>query len=166
VIAAARSHVPRLTRFGLVGGAATLSYVAVSVLLHRAGLAATPASMTAYLIAGGMSYLGHKRVTFRSDRAHAVAVPRFLASLGLGIVAAGVISAVLVEGLRLPVIVSTLATCVVAPLLSYATLSLFVFGGRRGPLRLKGPGSEADGRDLAGATDRHTTRHSADVAPD
>jgi putative flippase GtrA len=165
VIAAARSHIPRLIRFGLVGSAATLSYVAVSVVLHRAGLAATPASMTAYLIAGCVSYVGHKRVTFRSDRAHAVAAPRFLASLGLGIVAAGAISAVLVEGLRLPVIVSTLTTCVVAPLLSYATLSLFVFGGRPGPFRLKGPGSEARGRGLAGAADRHTTRDGADVAP-
>lgn len=139
----------RLFRFGLVGGAATLSYAALALLLHWAGLSPAPTSVTAYLIAGGVSYLGHKHLTFRSDRPHVVAAPRFLASLGLGAVAAGALSEVLVEGLRLSVVASTLIVCIVAPLLSYGALSLFVFGGR-----------------LAGAADRNASCDLSHIGPD
>jgi len=147
-VIAIRSNAVRLLRFGLVGGAATMTYAVLVGLLHRAGLVPAAASMTAYLTAGLVSYLGHKRITFRSDRAHAVAAPRFVASLALGIGTAGAIPVIVVDGLRLPLAVATAVTCVAAPVLSYLALSLFVFGVRS-----------------AAAADRHTAGDTAHVAP-
>jgi len=127
MIAALRAQAARLLRFGLVGGLATLAYAVLAETFAHAGLDPVTASVAAYLAAGVVSYLGHKRVTFRSGGAHAEELPRFVLTLGLGIAVAAAAPAVLTTWLRPPQVVSTAFTCVAAPLLSYVALSLVVF---------------------------------------
>ncbi len=117
----------RVARFAMVGAAATLAYGGLVWLLTRGGLGPVAASIGAYLAAGGVSYLGHRRITFRSSGSHGVQLPRFGITLGVGIAVAAAAPSVLVVGLGLPQLAATLTTCVAAPLMSYAALSLLVF---------------------------------------
>lgn len=73
-----------LARFGLVGGASTLVHGLVLVLLVEA-FRVWPAAANgmAFLAAFGVSYLGHRAFTFRSDRPHRESL------LAYGLVAAG-----------------------------------------------------------------------------
>jgi putative flippase GtrA len=127
MIAALRAQAARLLRFGLVGALATLAYAVLAETFARAGLGPVTASVAAYLAAGVVSYLGHKRVTFRSGGAHTHELPRFILTLGLGIAVAAAAPAVLTKWLGLPQIAATVFTCVAAPVLSYVALSLVVF---------------------------------------
>lgn len=79
-----------LARYGAIGIAATVLYLATASGLRLAGMGAGVASTLAYLAACSVSYLGHRSFTFRSRAMHRRAVPRFLvvSLLGLGIAAA------------------------------------------------------------------------------
>jgi putative flippase GtrA len=58
----------RVVRFVLVGAAASLAYLIVAVTLHRfLGVDKFVASFLAYLVGIPVSFLGHKRVTFRDE---------------------------------------------------------------------------------------------------
>lgn len=58
----------RIVRFVLVGAAASLVYLIVAVTLHRfLGADKFVSSFLAYLVGIPVSFLGHKRVTFRDD---------------------------------------------------------------------------------------------------
>jgi putative flippase GtrA len=129
MIGGARAQAARLIRFGLVGGLATAAYAVFVAVFTQCGLGPVTASVIAYAAAGAVSYLGHKRVTFRSGGAHAVELPRFVLTLGLGIAVAAAAPAVLTGLMGLPRIVPTVFTCIAAPLLSYAAMSLLVFRG-------------------------------------
>ena len=123
----------RLARFALVGASATVAYGVLVWLFSHSGLRPVAASVVAYLGAGGISYLGHRRITFRSSGAHGVELPRFIVTLAAGIAVAAAAPSLLVVGLGLPQIAATLTTCVAAPLMSYLALSLLVFAPGRGP---------------------------------
>lgn len=65
-------------RFGLVGVAATLTYVAASLIASGAGADIYWANLIGYLASVAISYFGHALVTFRSSQSHRVQVPKFL----------------------------------------------------------------------------------------
>lgn len=68
----------RVARFVLVGAAASLTYVVVAALLHRGlGCGKFQASAIAYLVAIPVSFVGHKRLTFRDDGRWAGQAVRF-----------------------------------------------------------------------------------------
>ncbi|QIB32703.1 GtrA family protein [Ancylobacter pratisalsi] len=68
----------RLARFVLVGAAASLTYIVVSALLHRAGgVDKFTASALGYVVAIPVSFVGHKRVTFRDTGRWRVQAGRF-----------------------------------------------------------------------------------------
>jgi putative flippase GtrA len=128
--AGVRAWFARLVRFGLVGGAATLCYATLAWMLDRMGFAPVAASIAAYGAAGVVSYLGHKRITFRSPGAHGVEIPRFALALGLGMGVAAAAPMVLTHALGLAPIASILVVCVAAPALSYLALEHMVFRRR------------------------------------
>lgn len=77
-----------LGSFLLVGGFATgLQYAVMAVLMALAGVSALAASNTGFALSAVANYLLNARLTFRSKRSHASALPRFAvtATLGLGI---------------------------------------------------------------------------------
>ena len=65
-------------RFGMVGVAATLTYVATSLIASNAGAEIYWANLVGYLSSVAISYFGHALVTFRSSQSHRVQVPKFL----------------------------------------------------------------------------------------
>lgn len=113
----------RPLRFALVGAVATLVHMAVATLLL--GLCAWPpyaANLGAFLIAFGVSYLGHRHVTF----ARAGSPWRFLlvALGGFGL------NNLLLTGLLacgVPALAALLVATALVPVFSYLLSSLWVF---------------------------------------
>lgn len=126
--AASASCVPRLLRWGVVGVTATLSYAFLAwVLAKEAGLPAGAASVVAYGLSAGISYVGHRHLTFRSSRPHREALSPFVGISLLGYAAAFLIPVVVTGVLGAPVEASILATCATVPALTYLGLSRLVF---------------------------------------
>lgn len=78
----------QFTRFVVVGAVATGLQYLILILLVQGRLAGPVlASNTGFVTSSLFNYLLNRRYTFRSDRAHAHALPRFMAvaSVGLGI---------------------------------------------------------------------------------
>ncbi len=122
-----------ILRFAAVGVAATATYGLAAATLDRLGMAPILASLLAYGVGGGVSYLGHKRVTFRSDGAHRAEAPRFLAGFAFGLALAAAIPALVTRSLGLSPDAATLITCAATPPLNYLVLRRLVF--RRGERR-------------------------------
>lgn len=119
----------RLQRFATAGLASTLLYAVLAMVFERGGLAPVKASVTAYAVAAGFSYLA-QRHAFASTRAHAEAVPRFLASTLLGLATATSISAG-ASAFGLAPAIGYAAVCLVVPVLNFVLLDRIVF--RPGP---------------------------------
>jgi putative flippase GtrA len=126
----------RLVRFGSVGVAATILYAALAAGFG-VWLDATPASVLAYACAAVFGYLAHKRITFRSDGAHAAEVPKFAAASALGLGVAALAPIVLTDRLHLPRLAPILGTCVAVPVLNFLILDQLVFR-RRGSSEVGG----------------------------
>ena len=120
----------RLSRFALIGGAATLIYAVCAALLTTGGTPILPAaagSFAAYAIAALFSYAGHKYFTFVSRGAHRFEAPRFLALTAAGLCFSWMLPALMVGGLQAPPLAPIVATCVVVPAVNYFVLGRWVF---------------------------------------
>jgi putative flippase GtrA len=87
-----RSLFSEAIRFVAVGAVATgLQYAILVALVRWAGWNAVAASTLGFAISMWLNYLLNRRYTFASDRPHAQALPRFVATAlcGLGLTAAG-----------------------------------------------------------------------------
>ncbi len=113
----------RPLRFALVGAAATLVHMAVAtLLLGLCSWPAYPANLGAFLVAFGVSYLGHRHITF----ARAGSPWRFLlvALAGFGL------NNLLLTGLLawgVPPLYALVAATALVPVFSYLLSSLWVF---------------------------------------
>lgn len=117
----------KLGRFASVGVASTVLYAALGIAFsHGMGLAPIAATVAAYALAAIFSYVAHRRVTFRSDRAHAAAVPRFALTTLCGFALAAGLT-LIVERLALPYALAVAATCLVVPAFSFLVLDRIVF---------------------------------------
>lgn len=74
-----------LSAFLAVGGVCTLGQYAAMALLIRAGVPAVTASGIGFAGSAVLNYLLNRRATFRSDRPHRSAGPRFIAIALLGL---------------------------------------------------------------------------------
>jgi putative flippase GtrA len=71
-------------RFGIVGAAATLTYLACSMVLLGAGVAPVKVNLIAFAVSLTLSYLGQYYFTYRAANAHARLSLRYaLATLAL-----------------------------------------------------------------------------------
>ncbi len=68
-----------MARFIAVGIGATLTYLAVSLGLLRAGIAPQTANLIAFVFSTSASYLGHYYFTYRLEGSHLAPSARFLA---------------------------------------------------------------------------------------
>ena len=74
-----------LLRFGAVGLLTTGIYLVGTYLLNRFGSLSMPlATSISYALAAALNYALHYSWTFRSDRPHASALPRFFGTAGCG----------------------------------------------------------------------------------
>jgi putative flippase GtrA len=123
------SRLRNISVFALVGLASTLAYAVLFGVFHQTlPLSAAVCSVVAYSLCAVGSYLGHRHLSFRSDRAHQVALPRFLMVSLFGNLLAFLIAAVLTDYYGYPVTVSTVVICIVIPLCSCVLNSRYVFG--------------------------------------
>lgn len=126
----ARSGLARLplVRLVAVGGACTALYVLLAFFgAELFGLPASLASLCAYATSAGVSYLGHRAFTFRSQRPHRDAAWRFglLAAAGYAVALAAPLT--LTDWLGAPPLASFLAVSVAVPALNALALSRLVF---------------------------------------
>lgn len=127
-----REAMGRLFRFGLVGGAASLTYALVAYgLLTYSALGTGLASSLAYVVAIPVSFVGQKYFTFRSDGRTMTELPKFLVIQVANIILCGVILKLATDIWGLPAIVGILMVVVVVPLASYVLFALLVFTASR-----------------------------------
>lgn len=119
-------------RFAAVGVASTLLYagLALAATALLPGPAAV-AALAAYALAAVFSYTAHRRFTFRSDRPHAEAAPRFvgLSLVGWGIAAAA--PALETDWAGLPPVMPIATTVVLVPLVNFVLMRRMVFADGR-----------------------------------
>jgi putative flippase GtrA len=123
-----------LTRFGLVGIAATLTYAVLATIFmkwDRIEFTPVQASLAAYAAATVFSYLAHKYVTFMSSGSHRSEGPRFLLLTSAGFAVAYAVPALLTGKLGLPPAVPVLVTCVLIPAFNLLVLDRWVFAERK-----------------------------------
>jgi len=117
----------RLTTFATVGATATIGYAAIAGGLVSVGVAPLWASLIAYGICAGLSYLAHKRFTFGSAAPHRIEAPRFVVTTLAGLLVA-LATPQLLAGLFGPSpYFGILATCVLVPIISFIAAQRFVF---------------------------------------
>ncbi|MDN5926754.1 MAG: GtrA family protein [Hyphomicrobiales bacterium] len=122
----------RLSRFTLIGMAATVIYAACAFVLSDritgiVPLPAAVASFSAYLMAGISSYVGHKYFTFASPRTHSIELPRFVLCNLVGLALAVIFPAVLTDMFDVPALVPIVILCVVVPALNFIVFDRWVF---------------------------------------
>jgi putative flippase GtrA len=114
----------RTLRFALVGVAATAIYAVLAWAgTEGLGLPSPLASIAAYAFAALCSYVGHRSMTFTSDRRHREAVPLFGGIAVFGYVVALGAPWLLTEKLGAPAHAAILTTCMLVPVFNYLALA-------------------------------------------
>jgi putative flippase GtrA len=124
--------VKRLTHFLLVGVLATgLQYLVYGALLRLPGWPAVVASMVGYFAGSVLSYALNYYLTFRANRSHASAVPRFYAMAAGAFVLNAALVAMLVDGMGLNAWLGQVAATAVCLVWNYAISRNWVFSEAR-----------------------------------
>ncbi len=118
-LAAAPALARKIPTFAAVGALCTATYIALALLLGKAGLAPVTASLLAYCCGMVLSYNGHRLLTFASRRPHREGLPLFLGVNLFGIGISLVVPGVLTVALDLPSPVAVLATAMIVPLSNF-----------------------------------------------
>lgn len=104
----------QIKRYAATGILAAIAHYGVLAILVECGrLSPVPSSLVAFFAGGVTSYGINRRFTFASDRPHATAVPRFVATAAGGLVLTGFLMHVLVEALGIHYLPAQLATTLV-----------------------------------------------------
>ncbi len=115
-------------RFGGVGIlAAVAHYGTLIALVELFHVAPTAAALAGFVAGGIVSYVLNRSYTFRSDRAHSEALPRFLAIAAVGFVLTGVLMEGLTGWLGVPYILAQLSTTGVVLVWHYIANKLITF---------------------------------------
>lgn len=108
-------------RFLVVGAAATvLQYAILIALVRSAGVNAVVASTLGFAVSMWLNYVLNRRYTFASDRPHAQALPRFIATALCGLALNAVGMYVLVSLLRLNYLLAQVIVTVVVTVWNFA----------------------------------------------
>lgn len=118
----------KLSRFGIVGIAATLMYFAADIfLVHVVHMSAGAASLIAYLLAVPLSYFGQSRFTFRTHGGRRRQQRRFLIVSIAGLAISYITSQIAVRHYHVDPAWGALVTVGLVPLLSYICLDRWAF---------------------------------------
>lgn len=119
-------------RFGIVGGLATLTHF--SVLAAMLGLAqAGPvlANTIAYLLALGVSFLGHHFWTFRAGGTLLPSFLRFFGASGGAFLISTLVLVVLIRVFGVPDTIAAFVSAASIPVMTYSASRIWVFRHRR-----------------------------------
>jgi len=129
-----RSRIGRATRFvtyaaiGAVGTLAQYGVLIGSVDLHIAGPVA--GSAVGAVVGATVNYLLNRRITFRSNARHAVALPKFATTAGAGMLVNALVMAWLTGPARVHYLVAQLVATAVVLVLTYSVNSVWTFKAR------------------------------------
>lgn len=115
-------------RFGLIGALATLTYLVVSLLTDRLGTGPYTASLAGYLASVGISYFGHGRFTFRTERPYSATGPRFLVVTLSVFALTNLLVFIVTDLLERPFFVATIVIAICIPVATWAMSRFWVFG--------------------------------------
>jgi putative flippase GtrA len=88
----AETHLGRFARFAVVGGTATAThYLVLVTLVSWSDVRPLTASLVGYVLSALLNYQLNHSFTFRSQRSHAFALPRFLCIALLGLILNGLL---------------------------------------------------------------------------
>lgn len=94
--------VKQFMRFAGVGAIGTAGhYLTLVLLVEAAGVDAVPASLAGFVVGALINYHLNRVYTFRSDIAHRIALPKFLAIAAIGAVLNTLIMSLALNQLRL-----------------------------------------------------------------
>lgn len=124
-----RSRSGDFLAFLLVGGTAAVGYVAISsaLIAVRTGVADWIVSSACYAAMVVPVYLAHRRLSFRSDVAHQVALPRYIAVQVTGLVLATACSFLAFDLFGLPAVPASALVIVVVSGVNFLLLRLWAF---------------------------------------
>ncbi|MEM1376671.1 MAG: GtrA family protein [Pseudomonadota bacterium] len=122
----------KFLRFAVVGGVATVGYVALYAFFVSQFPSAheTLIAIIAYSLCAIYSYLAHKRFTFQNADAHSLTGPRFVLTTGLGLITAIAIAFLAGTMLGFSAVVVASLTAIAVPILNLVLLDKFVFAER------------------------------------
>ncbi|MFN6925681.1 MAG: GtrA family protein [Tabrizicola sp.] len=123
---------PQVIRFGVVGGAATLTHVLVAMAAEEVlSVPDQAANLSGFLVAVLVSYGGHARLTFGAPLRSGRQFLRFLVQALAGLGASSLtVWAVTSAGFGFPIAMAAVA--VVVPTVSYLAMRFWVFADRAG----------------------------------
>lgn len=121
----ARHELQKFSHYSLVGVATNLGGYVIFLVLIWQGIDPIIASTVCYFVGVTASYVLNRRLTFRSKRSHAGAIPRFVGAYGVGLVVTVLSMAQLVP--LLGPMLAQIATVVIAAVSIYVTLVLIKF---------------------------------------
>lgn len=122
-----------VSRFVLVGGAATVLYAVLALglnVLTGAFAGQATLSLAAYLLSAGFSYFAHRIFTFASIGDHRFEGPRFALLTASGATISFALPVLMENVFRLPIFFSVIAVCIVIPLINFLVLDRWVFTGK------------------------------------
>jgi putative flippase GtrA len=123
----ARAPSGEILRFALVGGGAALLYCFLTITFTSIGCPLVASSVTAYLISGACSFLGHRAFTFASHRPVIAEIGRFCALNLAGLAASFLAPLALTDAMGLSPIYATAMACIVTPPINYLAMRGLVF---------------------------------------
>jgi putative flippase GtrA len=122
----------RVVRFGLAGLVSTLAYfLLINALVLAAGMPPVAASVCAYLLSLGISYLLQSRFTFRVNADSVGQVARFVITSLAGLIVSWCVMAITIDVLTWPYFVGAVAICVLIPLVNFFVFRGWVFAMRK-----------------------------------
>lgn len=121
----------RFLRFAGVGIIGTIAHYFVLILLvEQFGVVPLAASSVGFTVGAMVNYVLNYRYTFRSDRRHAEALPRFYVVAVAGFVLNALVMLVLAEKLGLQYIAAQVVATGIVLCWGFGVNSLWTFGGR------------------------------------
>ena len=78
-------QIAQMARYALVGGAMGALWVGLLIALSRAGFPEWAASSIAFCVCVPLAYMGHRRITFRSNGCISTEARRFLVKAAAGL---------------------------------------------------------------------------------
>lgn len=124
-----RSSARQFVAFLVVGGGAALAYVLLSsvIVSLRTGVADWIVSSACYAAMVVPVYLAHRGISFRSQTAHRVALPRYVTVQAIGLSLAAAVSYATFNVLHLPAVAASSVVVVLVSIMNFLLLRLWAF---------------------------------------
>ncbi|MEO1920161.1 MAG: GtrA family protein [Paracoccaceae bacterium] len=122
----------KVLTFGFVGVAASILHFITAVVTMRVfGAPILLANLIGFIVAFGLSYVGHYKWTFQSSENHKVSVPKFAITAVTGYLINNVVLIILISLTGVEHSVFILIAIAVSAAVVYLISSRWIFGGRR-----------------------------------